>query len=117
MADGYFLVHFSAGEDFNYALYEGQWLVAYQYLIVQRWRPKFLQNAEISKKIAVWIRIPRLPLELYNASFLWRISSSLGNMMKVDKLTLIHSRGQFARICVELNLENPLIPFYHDSWA
>lgn len=111
MANEYFLVHFSACEDYNHALFEGPWLVADHYLIVHRWEPMFLQHAEISKKIAVWIRIPRLPLELYNARFLWRIGSSLGTMLKIDKLTSIHSRGQFAHICVEMDLEKPLVPF------
>lgn len=111
MADGYFLVHFMATEDYNLALFEGPWLVADHYLIVQRWVPIFLQNAEQPKKVAVWVRIPRLPLELYNARFLWRIGSHLGSMLKIDKLTSIHSRGQFARICVEMDLEKPLCPF------
>lgn len=110
MADGYFLVHFTAMEDYNYALFEGPWLVADYYLIVQRWVPMFLQNAEISKRVAVWVRIPRLPLELYNARFLWRIGSSLGNMLKIDRLTSIHSQGQFTT-CVEVDLEKPLVPF------
>lgn len=32
-----------------------------------------LQNAELSKEVAVWIRIPRLPMKLYNSRFLWHI--------------------------------------------
>lgn len=69
--DGYYLVHFSSEEDYSFALYEGPWMIADYYLIVQRWRPMFLQDVELAKKVAVWIRLPRLPLELYNSSFLW----------------------------------------------
>lgn len=68
----------------------------------------FLQCAQESKKVAVWLRIPKFPLELYNATFLARIGSSIGSMLKIDKLT-IHSKGQFARICVEVDLEKPLV--------
>lgn len=32
-------------------------------------------------------------------------------MLKVDRLTSIHSRGQYARICVEIDLEKPLKSF------
>lgn len=51
----------------------------------------FLQNAELIKKVAIWVRIPRLPMELYNTELLWRIGSKLGTMLKVDRLTSIHS--------------------------
>lgn len=100
MPDGYFLVYFVSEEDYAHALFEGPWMIADSYLIVQRWRPVFLQNAEKIKKVAVWIRIPRLPTELYNTNFLWRIGNGLGSMLRVDRLTSIHSRGQYARICV-----------------
>jgi hypothetical protein len=110
MADGYYVVHFEEEEDYNRALFEGPWRVAYHYLIVQRWRPLFFQNMEISPRVVVWIRIPKLPLELYNAQFLWRIGSALGNMLKIDQITSIHSRGKYARICVEIDLDKPLAP-------
>lgn len=34
----------------------------------------------------------------------------LGNYLKTDKLTSIHSRGKFARIYVEVDLDKPLVP-------
>lgn len=61
-----------------------------------------------SHKVAVWIHIPRLPMELSNATFLKRIGTSLGTMLKIDNLTSIHGRGKYARICVEIDLEEPL---------
>lgn len=48
-------------------------------------------------------------MELYNTQFLHQIGASLGTMPKIDKTTSVHSRGKFARICVELDLSNPLI--------
>lgn len=73
MPEGYYLVYFSAEEDYAHALYEGLWMIADHYLIEQRWRPMFLQNVDLVKKVAVWICILRLPLELYHTQFLWRI--------------------------------------------
>lgn len=70
MQDGYFLVHFLAEEDYSYALYEGPWVIVDHYLIIQRWRPMFLQDVASVKKVAVWIHIPKLPMELYNSNFL-----------------------------------------------
>ncbi|KAG4974557.1 hypothetical protein JHK84_031684 [Glycine max] len=56
----------------------------------------------------MWIRIQCLPIELYNNIFLNRIGMSLEKFLKVDRLTLIHFRGKFARLGIELDLEKPL---------
>ncbi|XP_057425709.1 uncharacterized protein LOC130719083 [Lotus japonicus] len=110
MPQNYFLVQFSDEEDYNHALYEGPWMVANHYFITQRWRPFFLNKGKPVEKVAVWIRIPDLPIFFYNLSFLSRVRAELGTMLKVDQLTSIHSRGQFSRICVELNLKRKLVP-------
>ncbi|RYQ93893.1 hypothetical protein Ahy_B09g100109 [Arachis hypogaea] len=55
--------------DYSHALLEGPWMIAGHYLIVQRWRPFFLNSENQVKKIAAWIRIPNLPIELYNPRF------------------------------------------------
>lgn len=86
-------------------------MVADHYLLVQRWRPNFLNKAIKEKRVAVWIKIQELALELYNLKFLTRLGSALGCFLKMDQLTTFQSRGQFARICVELNLAKPLVPF------
>lgn len=50
-------------------------------------------------------------MELYNSQFLGRIGSSLGTMLKIERLTYIHSRGKYARICGKLDLEKLLKSF------
>lgn len=105
-----FVVQFTSTDDYKHALMEGPWMLADHYLLVQRWRPFFLINATVERKVAIWVRIPELPLELYNDKFLWRVGSKLGTLLKIDNLTSIQSRGQFARICVEIDLTKKLIP-------
>lgn len=107
---GFFAVLFDKEEDYKHVLFEGPWMVADHYLLVQRWRPNFLKSARKDSKVAVWVRVPELPLELYNETFLRRLGGSLGTFLKIDKLTSIHSRGQFARLSVEIDLAKPLIP-------
>ncbi|XP_015972044.1 uncharacterized protein LOC107495408 [Arachis duranensis] len=97
-------------DDYAHALMEGPWMTAGHYLIVQRWRPFFLTGSTEVRKIAAWIRIPNLPIELYNHRFLWRVGSTMGHMLKVDHTTSIHLRKKFARICVEINLAKQLVP-------
>lgn len=40
-----------------------------------------------------------------------KIGSLIGPVIKVDKVTLAQARGKFCRICVEVNLDEPLRPF------
>ena len=51
-------------------------------------------------------------MELYNPKFLWRAGAKLGTMLKIDENTSIHSRGKFARICVEIDLRRQLVPSF-----
>ncbi|XP_020236355.1 uncharacterized protein LOC109815942 [Cajanus cajan] len=109
MPNDYFLVQFKEEENYRHALYEGPWKIADHYIVIQRWRPFFTVTATKVRKIAAWIRIPGLPIELYHDRFLWRVGNKLGTMLKIDKLTSIHSRGKFAQICVEINLNKKLV--------
>ncbi|KAK9941422.1 hypothetical protein M0R45_018024 [Rubus argutus] len=61
--------------------------------------------------MAVWVRFVGLPLRFYKEFPMRKIGHLLGNVVKVDKLTLAQARGQFARVCVEIDLQKPLIPF------
>lgn len=54
--------------------------------------------------IAVWVRIIGLPLRYYTNFTMRKIGKLLGTVVKVDKLNLAQSRGQFGRICVEIDL-------------
>lgn len=93
MPRGYYAVQFAEDADYTHALFEGSWMVADHYILVQRWRRNFLKSARVEHKVAVWVRAPELPLELYNDIFLKRLGSSLGTMLKIDRLTSVHSRG------------------------
>ncbi|XP_020229303.1 uncharacterized protein LOC109810290 [Cajanus cajan] len=105
LTQDYYLVQFSSEDDYKHALYEGPWMIADHYIVVQRWRPFFTLTTSQTRKIAAWVRIPGLPIELFNDRFLWRVGSKLGTMLKIDKLTSVQTRGRFARICVEIDLK------------
>ncbi|RYR54467.1 hypothetical protein Ahy_A06g029749 [Arachis hypogaea] len=69
---GFFLVQFSCHEDYGYVLFEGPWMIADHYMLVQRWRPLFIPQETEMQKLATWMRILNLPAELYNKHFLWK---------------------------------------------
>ncbi|XP_061337738.1 uncharacterized protein LOC133284682 [Gastrolobium bilobum] len=97
---------------------ESPWIVADHYVVVQRWRPLFDPYDESFKKLAVWLRIPGLPIELYSSNHLWKIGGIFGRTLKIDKNSLkkvegvqgeVTDRARFARICVEIDLRKSLL--------
>ncbi|RZB91560.1 hypothetical protein D0Y65_023807 [Glycine soja] len=48
--------------------------------------------------------------ELFNDNLLYRLGSTLGQMLKIDKVTSVQVSGRFARICIEIDLDKPLQP-------
>ncbi|KAJ7962195.1 reverse transcriptase [Quillaja saponaria] len=80
------------------------------YLIVQQWRRDFDNMEQLPSRLAVWIKILGMPIEYFDEDFLWEVGDKLRNTIKVDDATLKASRGNFARLCVEVDLNKPLIP-------
>ncbi|KAI9112600.1 hypothetical protein K1719_016523 [Acacia pycnantha] len=84
-------------------------MIADRYLVVQRWRPNFDPwRAKVQRKIVVWVRIPLLPLEFYNAASLKKIGLLIGRTLKIDRITYASERGRYARMCVEIDLNKRL---------
>ncbi|KAI9079885.1 hypothetical protein K1719_038131 [Acacia pycnantha] len=111
--NGYYIVSFSNKEDKEYAFQGGPWMIEDHYLIVQQWLPNFNPwKADLQCRIAAWIRLPDVPFEFYNVESLRRIGNMIGRMIKVDRSTSVYDKGGFARICVEIDLKQPLLPTY-----
>ena len=59
--------------------------------------------------MAVWIRLPELPIEFYEPSALLKIGKAIGPVLRIDANTANGVRGRFARLCEQVNLDKPLI--------
>lgn len=66
-------------------------------------------NASIDSN-AVWVRFPGLSVRYYDDRVLLAMGTSLGRALKVDQNTRYASRGRFAQVCVEVDLNQPLVP-------
>ena len=56
----------------------------------------------------MWIQIYHLPIELWSGDILEMVASQFDKVLKIDEHILDRSRAKFARICVELDLSQPL---------
>ncbi|KAJ1410078.1 Ribonuclease H domain [Sesbania bispinosa] len=111
LENDYFLVQFGNLDDLNHVLENGPWMIMDHYLVIQKWRPEFFPFEDNLRRVAVWVRVPGLPVEYYDSKVLRRIGNSLGHTIKVDANTLRQKsdamgevctdRAKFARLCVE----------------
>lgn len=57
----------------------------------------------------MWIRFPDLLVMYYDDDLLRALASVIGTPVKVDKNSSMELRGCFIRVCVELDLNKPLV--------
>ena len=105
---GYFIMRFDVIKDYHHALMDGPWFVGDQYLHVQAWEADFHPHIAKITKTAVWIRLEQLPIEYYHPEFLKYVGQKLGKLLKVDAITSAAIRGRYAKLCVQINIANPL---------
>ena len=105
---GFYLVRFGLVEDLDKAMKEGPWFIGDQFLSIRPWTPNFIPVNATCKSVAVWARLPQLPIEYYEPSVLKEIGKAIGPVLRIDAQTATESRGRYARICVQVNLDNPL---------
>ncbi|BFG35690.1 hypothetical protein CerSpe_219640 [Prunus speciosa] len=111
LVNDYFVVKFELEDDLNFVLTGGPWIIAGQYLVMQKWRPGFCPATAKITRMAAWIRVSALQLECFDVWSLKRIGNLVGKLLKIDSLTTSQNRGKFARLCVEIDLTQPLEAF------
>lgn len=112
LGNEFFLARLSTLEDFEFALTGGPWMIFDHYLTVRQWQEDFNLHLEGISKIAAWVRFPDLPIEFYDQEFLTIMGNKIGKTLKVDLTTTMQTRGKFARVCVQVDLEKPLRAHY-----
>lgn len=107
---GFYIIRFESKTDYHKVYTGGPWIIQDHYLTVQKWYSDFRADKAQAIKTAVWIRFSLLPAEYYDEETLTMIAAKLGKPMKVDNKTIKSVRGSYARICIEMDLSQPLEP-------
>ncbi|CAN1841320.1 Putative ribonuclease H protein At1g65750 [Linum perenne] len=113
-----YLVRFGEERDYFRALTGGPWLIFDHYLVVQQWDPSFRVSSKLPSKMVVWVRFPHLPIQLYHNQILTSLGNLIGKTVRMDYNTQSAVRGKFARIAVEIDLNEPVATGVEldDSW-
>ncbi|CAN1147616.1 hypothetical protein LINPERHAP2_LOCUS15971, partial [Linum perenne] len=88
------------------------WKIGEHYIIPLLWQEGFDPCADTLSHTLVWVRLPGLPLELFTETFLRRINEKIGTLVRIDSTTLAMERGNYARICVYVDLSKQLLSEY-----
>lgn len=105
----YFLVKFDAEEDRSKVMDGGPWMLYDHYLSISTWSRDFVASSAKIDKTLVWIRFLSLNVAYYDEDVLMALAGAAGTPVKIDHNTLKVSRGKFARVCVEIDLNKPVV--------
>ena len=106
---GFFLISFSSSDDYDKVLRGGPWFIGGHFLAIKPWEPYFKASEAKLTSVAVWVRLPELPIEFYDTSMLKEIGSVIGPVLRIDSYTASETRGGYVRLFVQIDLEKPLI--------
>lgn len=110
MQKGHLVARFYSKVDYMKVLEGGPWMVLGHYLTISKWRPNFVPSDTDVSTTLVWVRFSNIPIEVFNERALMRLANSVGRAVKVDTTSSGVVRGQYGRVCVEINLNKPLKP-------
>lgn len=106
---GCYVARFDDVNDCKHVLMDEPWKLFDNYIVTQRWRPDFDPKSSKMEKMAVWVRLPGLPVEYFCEDVIHMILQHVGTPLKLDKTTAGVERGRFARAAIEIDLSKPLV--------
>ena len=95
----FFLIKLYLKDDYVKILSGGPWDVGGHFLSIRGWVPNFKPSTANVSLIAVWARLPKLPVEYYEPSILRDLGNAIGPVLRIDTHTVTETRGRSARLC------------------
>ena len=122
---GFYLTCFFLKDNYETILKKGSWFIGEYFLSIRPWELDFHPVLANVTSIVVWIRLKEFPIEYYNPEAFLHIGKSIGKVLRVDSHTAMETRGRYARMCVQVNVDKPLAtavligkfeqPIYYDG--
>ncbi|CAL1379614.1 unnamed protein product [Linum trigynum] len=110
--NGYFLVRFTSGVDYERAITGGPWMVGDNYLTVHPWTKDFNPYEHEISSTMVWARLLEIPIQYFHPVAVMKIGQRIGKPLRVDHATSTGARSDYARVCVQVDLTKPLLSMF-----
>ncbi|KAJ1417010.1 hypothetical protein SESBI_16954 [Sesbania bispinosa] len=94
----YFVIRFENVDDMQHVFDDGPWMLSDHYIVTHSDGNRFTPFDDDLRRVAVWVRVPRLPIEFYDKRVLWRIGNVLGKTVKIDNNTLQEREGPHGKV-------------------
>ncbi|XP_074284009.1 uncharacterized protein LOC141608567 [Silene latifolia] len=109
MPNGIFLVRFKTMEMKDKVMSSGHYLFDNKALIVKPWNRDMEMTKDDVKSVPAWVQIHKLPLKFWGKG-LPKITGLIGKYIKSDATTEERTRLGYARVMVELMVDQELPP-------
>lgn len=86
----------------------GPWFIGQHFLAIRQWELEFKASSATFSSRVVWIRLLELSIEFYEQNAHLKIGKAIGPV-RIDAYIANGARGRFAQLCVQVNLDKPLI--------
>ena len=93
----------------NKVLNGGHWFIGEHFLAIRLWEPNFKPFLAGFTLVAVWARLNELPIEYYEPLVIRDVGRAIGPVLRIEFNTATLVIGRYARICVQVDLNKPLI--------
>ncbi|KAL5706225.1 hypothetical protein ACHQM5_024423 [Ranunculus cassubicifolius] len=113
-----FSFEFESDEDKQVAIDMGNFHIASQVFLVRQWEPFVEADINNLKTIPIWILLKNYPMEMWDDEGFSSVASAVGEPLFVDKLTEEKKRTEYARVCVEVHVDDKypdVIPIIIDN--
>ena len=108
LGNDWVLIRFANNQDRDLVLEQRPWNVSGLNFVLIPWAPFFdPYNTQITR-VDQWLRIPRLPWEIWEADYLAELLKCVGPIVRIDQNTLLRLKGKFARVCVNIEVSKAL---------
>jgi len=106
---GWLVFKFQSDEDRLQVLNGGPYFAYGSNLMLKILPSCFRFEGEDVTSVPIWIQLPDLPLDCWNARALSKIVSRVGKPITTDKMTLTKERLSFARVLVEVDVSAEIV--------
>lgn len=107
LGKGYYVIKFLSEITRRKIWAQGHWNLHPGTFRVTNWESDFNPYTQISLKTKVWIRL-HISVEYWHPHNLLEIAKAVGNPLRIDRATIDKSNGQYARVLVEIDLNETL---------
>ncbi|XP_050938810.1 uncharacterized protein LOC127148657 [Cucumis melo] len=86
----------------EWILLRGPWHFGGKPMLLRKWTPGIVPESFVFNSVPVWIRLGKIPMELWIEAGLAVVASAVGKPISLDLTTKERRRLSYARVCVEL---------------